>query len=494
MVKRSDHRPSLLRQRAAQLTADPTRVISRLFLPRDSDRIKVVLDRVLGLSEDRAAALLSRVLRDFGSRHRNIEKVFENHYRQAAVQTNNGHVKSIDRQRLIGAYFTAEFSLESVALFNPSIVPHPDQTGLKRGAVRFIMSLRACGEGHISSIAFRTGVIDAAGRIRLAAPPRFAASERPVEDRLYERHTFALKLAEMGTHCKITQAILGGIGDDFTLSDLRRAIASGRHCHRSAELYQEVADKVLWLAQSNYHLEFPADGDICEQVIFPVSEQESRGIEDARFVRFVDDDGRATYYATTTAYNGFAVLPQLIETEDFRRFKVITLNGRCVQNKGMALFPRKIRGAYHMISRLDGGNLFLMASDNLHFWNQAAEMRWETQPWEFFQVGNCGSPVETEQGWLLLTHGVGPMRQYCIGAALLDLDDPTRVVAHLREPLIAPAATDRDGYVPNVVYTCGAMLHNDELIIPYAVSDTYTVIASVSMSELLSRLTGRRSN
>jgi predicted GH43/DUF377 family glycosyl hydrolase len=244
-----------------------------------------------------------------------------------------------------------------------------------------------------------------------------------------------------------------------------------------------------WLAHSNYDLDFSPESQLSERVIFPVSENESRGIEDARFVRFTYPEGRVTYYATYTAYNGFRVLPQLIETSDFRYFKVSTLNGRCVQNKGMALFPRKVNGQFVMAARLDGENIYLLQSENLSFWNESKLIHPPTCPWEFIQVGNCGSPIETERGWLLLTHGVGPMRQYWIGALLLDLDDPSRVLGHLAEPFLTPEPAERDGYVPNVVYSCGAMRHGDRLVIPYAVADTRIRFATVSIPEMLERFT-----
>lgn len=471
-----------------RLDADPSRVISRLFLPADRDRIKVVVDRVTALSEDTVRGLLARVITSFNPRHRDMPQVFRRHFDAATSHLDNGHVRSEQQRLLIGAYFTSEYSLESVALFNPSIVPHPDQSGAASGAERFIMSLRACGEGHVSSIVFRTGVIDPLGNVTMDPVAALASTEKPVRDKRYQRHPFTLKLIEVGAYNAVADAIIADLGDTFTLDDLQRMIDAHRGMHRPFELYEEASEKMLWLARSNYHLAFPENYDISEQVIYPVTENESRGIEDARFVRFETPGEEAIYYATYTAYNGVAVLPQLIETGDFHRFKIITLNGKCVQNKGMALFPRKVNGAYCMFSRLDGGNLYLMSSNNLHFWNQATQLKWNAQPWEFIQVGNCGSPIETKKGWLLLTHGVGPMRQYSIGAALLDLDDPSRVIAHLEQPLIVPDDSDRDGYVPNVVYSCGAMVHNDILILPYATSDTSTGIATIAMPELLARL------
>ena len=323
--------------------------------------------------------------------------------------------------------------------------------------MRFIVSLRACGEGHISSIEFRTGIVDARrlGDVR-ATSARFALTARPDDDALYDKAAYVPKLVEMKAHRQWAEPVLALLDDEFTMSDLKYAIERCRP-PGSDTSFTELADNMLWLAHSNYQLEFSPDIPLSERVIFPVSENESRGIEDARFVRFTHANGRVAYFATYTAYNGFRVLPQLIETTDFRHFKINTLNGRCVQNKGMALFPRKIGDDFVMASRLDGENIYLLRSDNVHFWNESTLVREPKYPWEFVQVGNCGSPIETKAGWLLLTHGVGPMRQYWIGALLLDLEDPSRVIGELREPLLMPNADERDGYVPNVVYSCGAM-------------------------------------
>ncbi len=319
-------------------------------------------------------------------------------------------------------------------------------------------------------------------------PTRFVLTARPVDDALYDKESYMLKLVEMKAHRPFADPILALLDDRFTTSDLKAAIERCRP-PGSATQFKELADNMLWLAHSNYELEFSPDAALSERVIFPVSENESRGIEDARFVRFTHPDGRVAYYATYTAYNGFRVLPQLIETTDFRHFKMNTLNGQCVQNKGMALFPRKIDGQFVMASRLDGENIYLLRSDNLHFWNASELVHSPKFPWEIVQVGNCGSPIETEEGWILLTHGVGPMRQYWMGALLLDLDDPSRVRGELSEPLLAPNPEERDGYVPNVVYSCGALRHGDALILPYAVSDSHTSVAALSIAELVARLT-----
>ena len=477
---------------ALRLRADPRRVLARLFIPGDPSRVKDIIGRILSMTEPAVAAELRRVMHGFAPRHKGIEQIFESHFEAVAGEIPIEVHISPDRRLLIGAFFTLEYSLESVALFNPSIVPHPDQSGLKTSELRFVMSLRACGEGHISSIAFRSGVVDAQGDVRMDALTPYAMSGKVVENKVYEKHPFFLKLIEMGAYDECSQSVIDRLEDSFTLSALHDTIDRLREENGSNPHFDETAEKMLWLARSNYELWFPEHAELSERVIFPVTDSESRGIEDARFVHFQEDDGRSIYYATYTAYNGFTILPQIIETDDFCHFKIISLNGRCVQNKGMALFPRRIADEYNMLARLDGEHLYVMNSDNLHFWNEAKKLKWKRQPWEYIQVGNCGSPIETEAGWLLLTHGVGPMREYCMGAILLDLKDPSKVIGSLSEPLIMPAEDERDGYVPNVVYSCGGLVHNDNLIIPYAVSDTWTSVAVLPLAELLGRLKGRR--
>lgn len=471
-----------------RLTANPRRVIARSFLPGGAIRIRAVIERVRAQSDAEVSSMITELVADYRQRHKDIRGIFRQNYATANAMIGEFPEPSEDRRLLLGAYFTSEYSLEAVALFNPSMVPHPDQTGVPPGSVRFIMSLRACGEGHISSIEFRTGMVDAEHRVTVDAPTRFALTARPEDDALYDKESYVMKLREMKAYTPIAEPILAELDARFTITDLKYAIDRCRPQSSLTE-YKELADSMLWLAHSNYVLDFSPDAALSERVIFPVSESESRGIEDARFVRFTHPDSRVSYYATYTAYNGMRVLPQLIETSDFRHFKANTLNGACVQNKGMALFPRKVGGKFMMASRLDGENIYLLESDNIAFWNEAKLIYGPKHPWEFVQVGNCGSPVETEAGWVLLTHGIGPMRQYWMGALLLDRDDPSRVTGSLEEPLLVPNADEREGYVPNVVYSCGAMLHGDHLIIPYAVSDSQTSIATVSLAELLERLT-----
>lgn len=478
-------------RKPVRLEADPKRVIARLFVPGGETRVSSILDRVLSLSSAEVSTVLSRVYNRYASRHRDVAGIFQRHYEAVSFCLNGRTPSSIKRQQLIGAYFTSEYSLESVALFNPSLVLHPDQTGIPEGSARFVMSLRVCGEGHISSIEFRSGVIDASHKITLDSIPPYAAAEFPHEDHLHDKNRFYLKLNEIGSYQPIVDRVLKQLPDEFTLAELERTLDKAHLRHGSDNAASELGENMLWLARSAYSLTFPPDSAISERVVFPVTENESRGIEDARFVRFTDDDGRVTYYATYTAYNGYRILPQFIETEDFLHFRINTQNGRCAQNKGMALFPRKIDDCFVMISRIDGENIYMLRSDNIHFWNEAQQIHGPTQPWEFVQIGNCGSPIETKEGWLLLTHGVGPMREYWMGALLLDLEDPSRVIGHMEEPILMPSEEERNGYVPNVVYSCGGMIHGGQLIIPYGISDTATGIATVPVDELLSHLARR---
>lgn len=433
--------------------------------------------------------MLANVMREFGDRHLLIEEVFIRHFNQAAAFRFSDRPMSHQRQLLIGSYFTSEYALESAALFNPSIVPHPDQSGLSAGSVRFIMSLRATGEGHISSIEFRSGVIAAGNGIVMDPVPRHVTAPEIIPNPSFEKISFALKLREMGFHNDFSGQLLSDLNETFTLEELARNVEFSKKQIRLASRDEErTLECITWLAESNYQISFSPKTEVSERIIFPISANESNGIEDARFVRFTDPNGEAMYYATYTAYNGRVILPMLLETPDFLHFKIITLNGRAVQNKGMALFPRMIDGRYVMISRQDGENIYIMFSDNLHFWNDPAPLMRPAYSWEFVQLGNCGSPIETEAGWLVLTHGVGPMRKYCIGAILLDLDDPTKVIGRLKEPLLEPTQNEREGYVPNVVYTCGALLHGGELIIPYAMSDSASSIATVPLRELLAAM------
>lgn len=472
------------------LLPDSARVIIRPFIPGETSLILTVIGRALALTEEEVSCELDVVRQEFDDRHYyEIESILMDHYRKIEPHVFTQRPLSRDRQLLIGALFSGEYALESAAIFNPSIVPHPDQSDLPEGAQRFIMSLRAVGEGHISSIEFRAGTISADGGIKLDSVSRFVTAPEIIPDPSYQKSRFCIKLHEMGCNGDYANAVLEPLEKSFSRSDLDRSVGTVRHENQPAshELGHTL-DAIQWLADSNYEIRFSEKLSISERIIFPVSTNETQGIEDARFVRFVDDDDSVTYYATYTAYNGHDILPQLLETSDFLHFNVLTLNGNAVQNKGMALFPRRIDGRYAMLSRQDNENLFIMFSESPHHWSDPQVIVRPCAMWESVKVGNCGSPIETEEGWLVITHGVGPMRKYCIGAVLLDLDDPTKVIGRLHEPLLSPEGAEREGYVPNVVYSCGSMLHGDKLILPFAVSDHSSAIASLLLDDLLQAL------
>jgi predicted GH43/DUF377 family glycosyl hydrolase len=396
---------------------------------------------------------------------------------------------SENRRLLIGAYFTQEYSLESAALFNPSMVWHPDQSGVPKGSKRFVLSLRATGEGHVSSITFRSGLVDAQGNIHLDKATRYVTTPEMIPSAQYDKALFQRKLLELGIGNGFLEHVMALVDDTFTLDQLQSAVAAVRRQFRHKMLEFDTSAKgILALAKSNYEFAFSPEQHLSERAIFPYSPTETNGIEDARFVRFEDDDGHYRYYATYSAFDGKVVLPQLLETDDFVRFRVSTLNGPEVRNKGFALFPRRINGLYAMISRQDGENIYLMYSDMLHFWYTKQLLMKPTFPWEFVQLGNCGSPIETDEGWLVLSHGVGPMRKYSMGAFLLDLEDPSKVIGRLHEPLLAPNENEREGYVPNVVYSCGGLVHNGTLIIPYAMSDYASTFATVPLKDVLQRV------
>lgn len=478
-----------MRRHEITLLPESARVIIRPFVPVAPERIAAIIGRALARTEQEAVEEMEAVHQEFDSRHFDVESLLLEHYAKVQHHIDGSHTLSRTRQLLIGAHFSGEYALESAALFNPSIVPHPDQSDVPDGGLRFIMSLRATGEGHVSSIEFRVGIISPGGDISLLPISRFVTMPEVVPNPRYRKKNFIVKLHEMGFDNDYTWAVTASLAEEFTRSDLVKSVAQIWHgTWDSTQELQSTLECVQWLADSNYELQFSSKLALSERIIFPVSGNESNGIEDARFVQFVDDDGAITYYATYTAYNGRAILPQLIETYDFLHFRVLTLNGDAVQNKGMALFPRRINGLYAMLSRQDDENLFIMFSDNPHFWSDPQILLRPEEAWESVKIGNCGSPIETEAGWLVITHGVGPMRKYCIGAALLDLEDPTKVIGRLRDPLLSPNGDERDGYVPNVVYSCGSLLHGDELILPYAMSDKTTAIASVSLKDLLAAM------
>ena len=478
-----------LRRHDLNLMPESSRVIIRPFIPADTQRITTTIGRALALTEEEVVRELESVKSEFDSRHFDIDSLLLQHFNKVVSHVFTQRNLSRERQLLIGALFSGEYALESAALFNPSIVPHPDQSGVAEGALRFVMSLRATGEGHISSIEFRSGQIHADGGIHMDPVSRFVTVPEVMPNPSYRKESFQTKLMEMGFDNEWTIAVLEPLEDDFTRNDLRKSIKVIRNGSTSLSRdLQRTVECAMWLADSNYELRFSENLALSERIIFPVSANESNGIEDARFVRLVEDDGSVIYYATYTAYNGRAILPQLIETRDFLNFRVLTLNGSAVQNKGMALFPRRIQGNYAMLSRQDDENVLIMFANDPHHWSDPQIVLRPAEMWESVKIGNCGSPLETEAGWLVLTHGVGPMRKYCIGAALLDLEDPTRVIGRLRRPLLSPEGNEREGYVPNVVYSCGGLIHGRTLVLPYAMSDKASAVVSVSLDELLAEL------
>ncbi|MFH1941233.1 MAG: response regulator [bacterium] len=482
--------PITVKRKTTRFYPDAKRVITRFYIPGDEDRAQRIIQKVLEMSDGECRSVFNQILRDFSPRHRNITRIFENSFNNVKHVFNglniNPDALPIDKKLIIGAYFTMEYSIESAAFFNPSIIEDPYQSNLQKGQKRIIVSFRATGEGHISSIAFRSGIINENNELSFEKPGELVDVPEIVTRHVYQKKTFLSKLNEMKIKKDVIAIVFDQLGDEFVYGELQAAIARTKKKDLSYTQHR-VVESINWLATSHYEVAFSLDTAISERVLFPVSYAESNGIEDARFVRFVDD-GSISYYATYTAYNGFAILPKLIETKDFYRFEVEPIHGEVAQNKGMALFPRKINGRYAMLSRIDGVNNYVMFSDDIHLWQSARMVEEPLFPWEFVQVGNAGSPIETEYGWLIVTHGVGPMRTYSLGAALLDLDDPTKLIGRLKEPLLVANEEERIGYVPNVVYSCGSIIHNRELIIAYAMSDYASAFAAVPLDELFAAL------
>jgi len=485
----------LLVRTGHRLRPDPARTICRLFVPgqetliRGGSRALAVTDRILDLTEQQVEQTLARTLTRFSAGYRDLAGTLERNFQLVAHRVGAEVAVGSARRQLIGAYFTQEYALEAAALFNPSIVLHPDQAGCQPGAARFVLSLRAVGEGHLSSIEFRTGTIGGDSAICFDPPGRFldTGCSRPVP---YDRNLFHNKITEFGQDDENARFLWSILPERFTATELDAALdlLSKQQVTRTDS--SALVDRIRWMAASNYGLEFSEHHSLSERVLWPAGPAESHGMEDARFVRFTDG-ADTIYYATYTAFDGAQVAPHLLETTDFATFTSSQLSGPPARNKGMALFPRKISGRYAALSRWDRENNTLAYSDDAHVWSQASTVQSPAQPWELIQLGNCGSPIETPAGWLVLTHGVGPMREYSIGAALLDLDEPGRLIGALAEPLLVADESERDGYVPNVVYSCGAMIHGDKVVLPYGCSDSSVRIAIVDLSLLLDRLQSR---
>jgi predicted GH43/DUF377 family glycosyl hydrolase len=402
----------------------PSLVVKPTTGPGDLQRLETLLERLAAIPAEESERELERLRHRFGVRHRTLEKLARQRWQDVLAPLHGQHRLGTEQQLLLGYYLTNEYALESAALFNPSLVPHPDQGGLEAGSLRVVLSLRATGEGHISSIEFRSAVIRADGSLHL--------------DRV----------------------------SPFVYQGEIRVLEDG--------------------AEASYLVSYDEDSQLSERVLFPVAARESNGLEDARFVML--ENGGPRYLATATAYDGRGIHTQLIETDDFRQFRLRPLQGSAIRNKGLAFFPRRIGGQWWMLGRQDSENIHLMTSDQPDCWHHSQVLLCPQEPWEFIQLGNCGSPLETAAGWLVLTHGVGPMREYCIGAALLDLADPTRVLGRLRQPLLRATDDERDGYVPNVVYSCGGLIHAEQLWLPYAVSDRATRMARIPLPALLEQL------
>ncbi len=471
---------------------DRSRVIARFHYAGD-ERSKDIIRKVFALSEKEAKLALSQVLRGYSKRHRSISTIFENHFNRLSHVLKEMNINPNDvgeyMKVLIGSYFTKEYSTESAAFFNPSIVEHPDQSELHTGEKRVILSFRATGEGHISSIVFRSGILDANNNLSIEPVGKMLDEAKNIIRHIYNKKAFKAELSELQDNSKkITEKVFSKLGDDFTYGELDRSIKETKKGLRLSASKEMCFNQILWLASSHYEIQFSLDTALSERVIFPVSESERNGIEDARFVKFTDDDGEVTYYATYTAYDGLTILPKLMESKNFYGFKIAPIHGEIGRNKGMALFPRKIKGKYAMLCRIDGINNYISFSDEINMWRKAKLIQKPKYPWEFVQIGNCGSPIETKEGWIVLTHAVGQMREYVLGAGLFDLDNPEKEIGRLKTPLMMPNEEEREGYVPNVIYTCGAIVHNGMLGIPYAMSDYASTFASVNLEELLHEL------
>jgi len=437
----------------------------------------------MSLTDGEVFGIISPLLQEYSKRHRNITKILTRHCKKIkhCIEDAGFDYEGLEKYQrlLLGSYFTHEYSIESAAFFNPSIVDDPDQSDLVEGERRVIISFRAVGEGHISSVVFRRALIDRNNDITVMPAGNYIDEAEVIKNAVYNKKLFLKKAADSKIDVEVLDEVGVQLEDKFDYATLRKIILDSKNLQEE-DIRKLEYDKILWLSDTYHEISFSRDTDISDRVIFPISEFERKGIEDARFVRFVKDDGSIVYYATYTAFDGAMIMPKLLQTTDFYDFKISPLHGVGAQNKNLALFPRKINGKYAMMSRIDGCNNYLMYSDKLTVWDNPVKLQSPKFPWEFIQIGNCGSPIETEAGWLVITHGVGPMRRYCLGASLFDLNDPSIEIGRLREPLVIPNNDEREGYVPNVLYSCGAIIHNGELIIPYGLSDYCSSFAGVS--------------
>ena len=464
-----------------QIKANDKRVIIN-FLDlavntNNTSRVNRLLDTVLSIPEDELETLYERIKKSFASRHRNFEHYLKINFDKVQSELPGDVIISEIRSLIIGAYFSKEYSVQSAALFNPSIVAHPDQNGLEEGEKRFVLSLRAVGEGHISSIEFRSGIVDKDGTIKLDKETGFLSCSDKELSKVYStkgiiKNTTVLK--------DFDQSIMNAFEETFTFDDYLEKV----RVNEFSNFDKATQAELFHILDTNYDVVTDENAPICERVIFPNALGESMGMEDVRFVAFTENE-KTRYIGTYTAYNGYKISPQLIITEDFVHFRARSMYGDAVSDKGMALFPEKIDGKYVMIGRQGGENITIMYSDNLFIWKDYKVIMTPEDTWGYVQLGNCGSPIKTKEGWLLITHAVGPLRKYVLGAILLDLKNPTKIINKLNKPLLSPNGQEREGYVPNVVYSCGSMAHEGNLILPYAMSDSASTFATINIEELL---------
>ncbi len=482
--------PALVVRDSTVLRPDPRRVIARQFLPGQEvladgrSRVDAVITRVLSMTSEEAGRTLAETVALFADRHDDLAALFAQHFAPVAHQLEGTQVSSA-QQALIGAYFTQEYALEAAALFNPSMVVHPEQTGLTDGELRVLMTVRSVGEGHVSSIQLRTGVVAAGGRgVVVDAPGRPRTGTHRAAS--FPRPLLLAALADRtGAEADQVARLLPELVDGDNLNAVLKTV---RHEYFDRSRGLAVSEQLRWVFSCDYGQDFDPGRPLADAVLFPVAPDEGQGMEDARLTRFVEDDGTVTYYATYTAYDGSGITSHLVRTDDFRRIDVQQLLGPSSKSKGMAIFPRRVDGAYTALVRSDRESIGLARSKDLRWWGDAVTVQQPQRPWELIQLGNCGPPIETEAGWLVLNHGVGPMRRYGIGALLLDLDDPTQLIGALSEPLLLPEEDERVGYVPNVVYSCGALVHDDVLVLPYGCSDSSIRFAFVDLPALVEQL------
>jgi len=480
-----------LRRSPLVLRGDPRRVLCRMFIPGEEEliqgtsRVADVVERCLQLDESDVMSSLADIARDFYPRHRNFPEQFEVHAR-AVGHLIPAHV-SPERRAFIGACLTQEYSLEAAAYFNPCLVPHPDQHDTPQDALRVLMSVRAVGEGHISTIVFRTGMIQSTGDIDID-PASTYASTRAHRFTILRRKVVQHAAAESGVSTADLELVLAMLPDKFTPEELSTSISQFDVAGLRPTPSHALLAAMEAIMHSSYEVDFPESSELSERVLWPTAAEERRGMEDARFVQIHDADAPVRYRGSYTAFDGTDVRSRIIETDDFRTFSSLSLTGTAAKNKGLAFFPRKIDGQFHALSRWDRESISIARSDDGYHWDDVSPIQSPQHSWEVVHIGNCGSPIETREGWLVLTHGAGPIRRYCIGAMLLDRDDPSQVLGYLPTPLLEPTDEERDGYVPNVLYSCGSVIHGDHLVIPYGVSDHRTRFATVSVAELLDTL------